>query len=212
MVEIRRIQHSMDRYGRRFLDRVYTRSEQAYCLRKRNSGESFAARFAAKEAGAKALGTGISYGVSWLEIEVVREPSGRPTPQVPRTRRRDRRPDGICACGAFHHTYGRTWRRPAWCWKIANRQLMSPTPSSGILKASTASIQQEELRAKPQRDSVVATESGSACSGGYGRPDRADLSDVRIERWAFCHASWFFAATSKMPRGSRMAPRSLWKA
>jgi holo-[acyl-carrier protein] synthase len=79
MVEIRRIQHSMDRHGKRFLDRVYTAAEQAYCLRKRNSAESFAARFAAKEAGAKALGTGISYGVSWLEIEVVREPSGRPT-------------------------------------------------------------------------------------------------------------------------------------
>lgn len=79
MVEIRRIQHSIDRYGSRFLNRVYTAAEQAYCQRKRHSGESFAARFAAKEAGAKALGTGISYGVSWLEIEVAREPSGRPT-------------------------------------------------------------------------------------------------------------------------------------
>ena len=78
MVEIRRIQFSIDRYGRRFLDRVFTAEEQAYCLRKRNSAESFAARFAAKEAGAKALGTGISHGVSWLEIEVVRESSGRP--------------------------------------------------------------------------------------------------------------------------------------
>ncbi len=79
LVEIRRIQQSMDRHGKRFLDRVYTAAEQAYCLSKRNSAESLAARFAAKEAGAKALGTGISYGVSWLEIEVVREPSGRPT-------------------------------------------------------------------------------------------------------------------------------------
>jgi holo-[acyl-carrier protein] synthase len=79
LTEIPRIQHSVDRYGARFLDRVYTATEQAYCLRKRNSAESFAARFAAKEAGAKALGTGISMGVSWLEIEVVREPSGRPT-------------------------------------------------------------------------------------------------------------------------------------
>lgn len=78
LVEIRRIQRAMDRYGGRFLDRVFTEEEQAYCLRKRNSGESFAARFAAKEAGAKALGTGISFGVSWLEIEVVRELSGRP--------------------------------------------------------------------------------------------------------------------------------------
>ena len=79
LVEIRRIQHAVDRYGSRFLDRVYLGAEQAYCLGKRNSAESFAARFAAKEAAAKALGTGISSGVSWLEIEVVREPSGRPS-------------------------------------------------------------------------------------------------------------------------------------
>ncbi len=79
LAEIERIQHSMDRFGERFLNRVYTAAEKAYCLRKRKAAESFAARFAAKEAGAKALGTGISYGVSWLEIEVVRETSGRPT-------------------------------------------------------------------------------------------------------------------------------------
>jgi len=79
LVEIGRIQQSMDRFGQRFLDRVYTPAEQAYCLRKRKAAESFAARFAAKEAGAKALGTGISYGVNWLEIEVAREPRGRPT-------------------------------------------------------------------------------------------------------------------------------------
>lgn len=79
LVEIERIQRSVDRFGKRFLDRVYTEPEQAYCLRKRNAAESLAARFAAKEAAAKALGTGISHGVSWLEIEVVREPSGRPT-------------------------------------------------------------------------------------------------------------------------------------
>jgi holo-[acyl-carrier protein] synthase len=81
VVEIRRIQQSIDRYGQRFLGRVYTAGEQAYCLRKRKSAESFAARFAAKEAGAKALGTGISQGVSWQEIEVAREPGGRPTLQ-----------------------------------------------------------------------------------------------------------------------------------
>jgi holo-[acyl-carrier protein] synthase len=81
LVEIERIQHSIDRYGSRFLDRVYTAAEQAYCLRKRKAAESFAARFAAKEAGAKALGTGISFGVNWLEIEVVRAPGGRPTLQ-----------------------------------------------------------------------------------------------------------------------------------
>ncbi len=79
LIEIERIQRSIDRFGERFLDRVYTAGEQAYCQRKRLAAESFAARFAAKEAAAKALGTGISHGVSWLEIEVVREPSGRPT-------------------------------------------------------------------------------------------------------------------------------------
>jgi holo-[acyl-carrier protein] synthase len=81
LTEIGRIQRTMDRYGKRFLDRVYTAAEQAYCLRKRNAAESFAARFAAKEAGAKALGTGITHGVNWLEIEVTREPGGRPTLQ-----------------------------------------------------------------------------------------------------------------------------------
>ena len=60
------------------VNRIYTAAEQAYCLRKRNAAESLAARFAAKEAGAKALGTGISHGISWREIEVVREPGGRP--------------------------------------------------------------------------------------------------------------------------------------
>jgi holo-[acyl-carrier protein] synthase len=78
MVEIARIEQSVERFGERFLNRIYTSAEQAYCLRKRRAAESLAARFAAKEAGAKALGTGISRGVHWLEIEVTREPSGRP--------------------------------------------------------------------------------------------------------------------------------------
>ena len=78
LVEIERIRQSVDRFGPRFLNRIFTSAEQAYCLRKRNSAESFAARFAAKEAAAKALGTGISRGVNWLEIEVVRAPGGRP--------------------------------------------------------------------------------------------------------------------------------------
>lgn len=79
LIEIERIAHSIERYGERFLKRVYTEQEIAYCRRKRSSAESFAARFAAKEAGAKALGTGISRGVAWSEFEVRREPGGRPT-------------------------------------------------------------------------------------------------------------------------------------
>jgi holo-[acyl-carrier protein] synthase len=79
LVEIGRIHDSVERFGKRFLDRIFTSAEQGYCLRKRRSAESLAARFAAKEAGAKALGTGISRGVNWLDIEVVREPGGRPS-------------------------------------------------------------------------------------------------------------------------------------
>jgi holo-[acyl-carrier protein] synthase len=79
VVEIERVARSIERYGSRFLERVYTAGEIAYCQRKRrNAAESFAARFAAKEAAAKALGTGISFGVAWRELEVGREPAGRP--------------------------------------------------------------------------------------------------------------------------------------
>lgn len=81
LTEIRRIQMSIERYGDRFLNRIYTAGERAYCERRRNSAESFAARFAAKEAAAKALGTGISRGVTWREIEVHRQPGARPTIQ-----------------------------------------------------------------------------------------------------------------------------------
>ena len=79
MIEIARIERSLQRFGAAFLARVYTEGEVAYCQAKRKTAaESFAARFAAKEAGAKALGTGISRGVSWREFEVVRRPGGRP--------------------------------------------------------------------------------------------------------------------------------------
>src|ERR1700727_2258265 len=78
LIETRRVQESIDRFGERFLERIFTAGEIAYCTRKKNAAESFAARFAAKEAGAKALGTGISRGGSWREFEVGREVSGRP--------------------------------------------------------------------------------------------------------------------------------------
>ncbi len=78
-MEIERIAQSMQRFGERFLHRVFTYREILYCQQKKNAAESFAARFAAKEAGAKALGTGISQGVGWLELEVARQPGGRPT-------------------------------------------------------------------------------------------------------------------------------------
>lgn len=77
--EISRVSASVERFGERFLQRIFTERERAYCMRKKNFAESLAARFAAKEAGAKALGTGIARGVTWQEIEVTHLPGGRPT-------------------------------------------------------------------------------------------------------------------------------------
>ena len=77
--EIDRIEAAILRHGRAFLERVFTPKEIEYCERHRGSGERYAARFAAKEAAMKALGTGWRHGVRWVDIEVVREPSGRPT-------------------------------------------------------------------------------------------------------------------------------------
>src|ERR1700709_510934 len=78
LIEIERIERSVARFGERFLERVFTPGEIAYCHAKKGSAESFAARFAAKEAGAKALGTGISRGVGWKDFEVKRLPGHRP--------------------------------------------------------------------------------------------------------------------------------------
>ena len=71
--EIGRITAAIDRYGDHFLRKVFTEGEIAYCQGKRDSAPSFAARFAAKEAAMKALGTGFSRGVYWRGIEVVRQ-------------------------------------------------------------------------------------------------------------------------------------------
>jgi holo-[acyl-carrier protein] synthase len=70
--EIARIQEMLDRWGQRFRQRVFTAGEIAYCDRRRAAASSFAARFAAKEAGMKALGTGRALGVLWRDVEVVR--------------------------------------------------------------------------------------------------------------------------------------------
>jgi holo-[acyl-carrier protein] synthase len=70
--DIPRIAQAVDRYGDRFLHRVFTEGEIAYCTRRRNPVPHLAARFAAKEAGMKALGTGHSRGVLWKDLEVVR--------------------------------------------------------------------------------------------------------------------------------------------
>ena len=79
IAEIDRIEAAIARHGAPFLERLFTPAEVAYCERHKNRDERYAARFAAKEAAMKALGTGWSRGVRWRDIEVVREPGGKPT-------------------------------------------------------------------------------------------------------------------------------------
>src|SRR5258708_729210 len=79
IAEVPRIRQAMERFGGRFLQRIYTADEIRYCDSKANRVERFAARFAAKEAAMKALGTGWNHGVRWRDCEVVRLPGGRPT-------------------------------------------------------------------------------------------------------------------------------------
>lgn len=79
LCEVPRIEAAVARYGSRFLERIFTAREIAYADRKANRFERYAARFAAKEAGMKALGTGWHGGIAWRDFEVVNLPSGRPT-------------------------------------------------------------------------------------------------------------------------------------
>jgi holo-[acyl-carrier protein] synthase len=79
VAEVKRIAAVIESQKERFLQRVYTPDEVAYCQQFKNRYERFAGRFAAKEAAMKALGTGWSRGVRWVDLEVVRHPSGRPT-------------------------------------------------------------------------------------------------------------------------------------
>lgn len=79
IAEIDRIEAAIRRHGAPFLERIYTANEVAYCEKHKNKYERYAARFAAKEAAMKALGTGWSNGVRWRDIEVVRAASGKPS-------------------------------------------------------------------------------------------------------------------------------------
>lgn len=79
LCDIRRIENSLARFGERFTQRIFTTGEQAKSDRRATRAESYARRFAAKEACSKALGTGIRSGVFWRDMEVVNLPSGRPT-------------------------------------------------------------------------------------------------------------------------------------
>ena len=79
IAEVPRIREVIERHGERFLKRVFTEGEIQYCESKANRVERYAARFAAKEAGMKAIGTGWNHGVRWRDLEVARKPGGSPT-------------------------------------------------------------------------------------------------------------------------------------
>jgi holo-[acyl-carrier protein] synthase len=79
LAEVPRIRTAIERYGDRFVARIFTPAEIAYVERKANKYERYAARFAAKEAGMKAIGTGWRHGVRWQDFEVANLPSGKPT-------------------------------------------------------------------------------------------------------------------------------------
>ena len=78
ITEVPRIRQLLERYGERFLRRVFTSEEIRYCSGKPNVAERLAARFAAKEAAMKAIGTGLRGGITWKDMEVVRQPGQRP--------------------------------------------------------------------------------------------------------------------------------------
>src|SRR3954453_7937563 len=78
LIDIRRIEAAIARFGDRFIDRIFTEAERRRCERRANPGPSYARRFAAKEAAAKALGTGFRSGVFWRDLGVVNMPSGQP--------------------------------------------------------------------------------------------------------------------------------------
>ena len=79
ILDIRRIEKTLLRFGERFKSRIFTKSEIEKCEKRRLSIECFAKRFAAKEAAAKALGTGFRKGVYWKDLEVINLPSGKPS-------------------------------------------------------------------------------------------------------------------------------------
>ena len=95
--DIRRIEKSIDRYGKRFLDKTFTEHEQTYCDPKARPAMSYAKRFAAKEAVAKALAGPNTKSLSWKSVEIQNDPSGRPTVNI--TADAQERADKMCPKG-----------------------------------------------------------------------------------------------------------------
>jgi holo-[acyl-carrier protein] synthase len=82
LIDIRRIEQAIERFGDRFLDRIFTDAERRKCDRRAHPAASYARRFAAKEACSKALGTGFRHGVYWRDLGVINLPSGKPCMQL----------------------------------------------------------------------------------------------------------------------------------
>lgn len=78
IIEVARIKATIEEYGAKFLNRIFTSNEQIYCLNRKEPSIHLAGRFAAKEAVVKALGTGFSQGISWLDIEICNDSMGKP--------------------------------------------------------------------------------------------------------------------------------------
>ena len=79
LIDIRRIEKTLERHGSRFTERVFTERERAKAESRKRQADTYAKRFAAKEACSKALGTGLSHGVFWRDMEVINLPTGKPT-------------------------------------------------------------------------------------------------------------------------------------
>lgn len=82
IIEIDRIEKAIERFAQKFLDKVFTSREQAYCRQYNDFARHFAGRFAAKEAVIKALGIGFREGITWLDIEIVNDHYGKPLPKL----------------------------------------------------------------------------------------------------------------------------------
>lgn len=122
--DARRIAKVIERHGDRFLDRVFTPTERAKADKRRNRAETYAKRFAAKEACAKALGTGLRAGVWWRDMGVVNLPSGRPTLELAggaKRRLAAMTPQGLRAAYRPHHD-GRGADRAGLCGHLGGRR------------------------------------------------------------------------------------------
>ncbi|HVM32922.1 MAG TPA: holo-ACP synthase [bacterium] len=117
LIEIERVKAAHERHGRRFLERLFTPGEAAYCLRKSDPYPSLAGRFAAKEAVIKAFSHGFGGRWKWSQIEVVKEPSGKPSLKLTGVFEELRRQRGI---GSLHLSIAHS-KRDATAWVLLEK-------------------------------------------------------------------------------------------